>query len=43
MKILNDMKERNALRITAEIIGALQMSNGRIGYFATLISQKAKM
>lgn len=36
------MKVRNALQMTAPKVGAFQMSNGRMGALATLISQKAK-
>lgn len=36
------MKDKKALQMTAKNVGALQMSNGRIGDLATLISQNAK-
>lgn len=42
MNVPKDINERNALDITAKNVGALQMSKGRIGDFAILISQKAK-
>jgi hypothetical protein len=42
MNVPNDMKQRKALEITAPKVGALQISKGRIGDLAILISQNAK-
>jgi hypothetical protein len=42
MKIPNDMKDRNALHITARNVGVFQIPNGRMGDFAPLISHRPK-